>query len=220
MGSESSVQKASESSERSVPTTPYLTPFLPCISHVTTILISSRSKVTRELILFFCWVDSVFMGDNGLGTPPYPKSPPEYPDVCGKHRLKVAVQSLNQEIDFLKRELNSMEGTVPASRCCKEGIKFDTEEHSNNLFISVVVHRTQNTIYSTLFPCDLWTRMTPKANMRRGITHTVFGIYSEPYCVAAGVGFAAPEAAYSAPSNLRHVVACHSRTLFVAGGAA
>ncbi|XP_078156203.1 guanine nucleotide-binding protein subunit gamma 3-like isoform X2 [Carex rostrata] len=60
------------------------------------------------------------MGDNGLNTPPYPKSPPEYPDVCGKHRLKVAVQSLNQEIDFLKRELNSMEGTVPASRCCKE----------------------------------------------------------------------------------------------------
>lgn len=81
---------------------PYLTTFLPCISHVTTILISSLSKVTRELILFFCWVDSVFMGDNWLGTPPYPKSPPEYPDVCGKHRLKVAVQSLNEEIDFLK----------------------------------------------------------------------------------------------------------------------
>ncbi|KAJ3698041.1 hypothetical protein LUZ61_001746 [Rhynchospora tenuis] len=61
------------------------------------------------------------MGDNGSGNaPPQPKSPPEYPDVCGKHHLKVAVQSLNHEIDYLESELNSMEKTVPASRCCKE----------------------------------------------------------------------------------------------------
>ncbi|KAG0469902.1 hypothetical protein HPP92_016602 [Vanilla planifolia] len=33
---------------------------------------------------------------------PSPKSPPKYPDFCGRHRLHVEVQILNREITFLE----------------------------------------------------------------------------------------------------------------------
>ncbi|KMZ57291.1 hypothetical protein ZOSMA_87G00330 [Zostera marina] len=51
---------------------------------------------------------------------PKPKSPPAYPDFCGRHRLQVEVQSMNREIRFLEEELHSLDDTQPASRCCKE----------------------------------------------------------------------------------------------------
>ena len=34
--------------------------------------------------------------------PPRPKSPPRYPDLCGRRRLQLELQILNREIDFLK----------------------------------------------------------------------------------------------------------------------
>jgi guanine nucleotide-binding protein subunit gamma 3, plant len=34
--------------------------------------------------------------------PPRPKSPPRYPDLCGRRRLKLELQILNREVDFLK----------------------------------------------------------------------------------------------------------------------
>ncbi|KAF3324146.1 Guanine nucleotide-binding protein subunit gamma 3 [Carex littledalei] len=53
-------------------------------------------------------------------TPPRPKSPPKYPDLCGRRRLQLEVQILNREIGFLQEELQSLEGIQPVSRCCKE----------------------------------------------------------------------------------------------------
>ncbi|KAG7030517.1 Guanine nucleotide-binding protein subunit gamma 3, partial [Cucurbita argyrosperma subsp. argyrosperma] len=52
--------------------------------------------------------------------PPYPKSPPQYPDLYGKRRQAAKLQMLEREIGFLEEELKSTEGLPPASRCCKE----------------------------------------------------------------------------------------------------
>ncbi|MQL80491.1 hypothetical protein Taro_012938 [Colocasia esculenta] len=41
---------------------------------------------------------------------PSPKSPPTYPDVCGRHQLQVGLQTLNREIgilEALKRAIES-----------------------------------------------------------------------------------------------------------------
>ncbi|KAK1279477.1 hypothetical protein QJS04_geneDACA004908 [Acorus gramineus] len=51
---------------------------------------------------------------------PKPKSPPKYPDLCGRHRRQVQIQSLNREIGFLQEELQSLEVIKSASKCCKE----------------------------------------------------------------------------------------------------
>ncbi|KAL0909493.1 hypothetical protein M5K25_020367 [Dendrobium thyrsiflorum] len=51
---------------------------------------------------------------------PQPRSPPEYPDICGRHRLQVEAQILNREILFLEEELQSLEEAQPVSRCCNE----------------------------------------------------------------------------------------------------
>nr|XP_029119466.1 guanine nucleotide-binding protein subunit gamma 3-like [Elaeis guineensis] len=56
--------------------------------------------------------------------PPSPKSPPKYPDLCGRRRLQLEVQILNREIGFLQEELHSLEGLQPVSRCCKEVNEF------------------------------------------------------------------------------------------------
>ncbi|KAK8941888.1 hypothetical protein KSP40_PGU011359 [Platanthera guangdongensis] len=37
-----------------------------------------------------------------LQTAPSPKSPPKYPDFCGRRRLQLEVQILNREIGFLE----------------------------------------------------------------------------------------------------------------------
>ncbi|KAI3965369.1 hypothetical protein MKX01_042850 [Papaver californicum] len=50
----------------------------------------------------------------------YPRSPPKYPDMTGKHRELVKVQKLEREIGFLEEELKSVENLQPASRSCKE----------------------------------------------------------------------------------------------------
>ncbi|GJN33875.1 hypothetical protein PR202_gb22503 [Eleusine coracana subsp. coracana] len=45
------------------------------------------------------------MGEERVTTvvePPRPKSPPRYPDLCGRRRLQLELQILNREIDFLK----------------------------------------------------------------------------------------------------------------------
>ncbi|KAJ4959171.1 hypothetical protein NE237_026282 [Protea cynaroides] len=51
---------------------------------------------------------------------PCPKSPPRYPDLCGKRRVLVKVQMIESEISFLEEELKSLEGLQPASSHCKE----------------------------------------------------------------------------------------------------
>ncbi|XP_020571360.1 keratin-associated protein 4-6-like [Phalaenopsis equestris] len=59
-----------------------------------------------------------------LKAAPSPKSPPRYPDFCGRRRLQLEVQILNREIGFLEEELQSLEGLQPVSRCCKEFEEF------------------------------------------------------------------------------------------------
>ncbi|CAL9110070.1 unnamed protein product [Musa acuminata var. zebrina] len=60
--------------------------------------------------------------EEGFGAPPSPRprSPPRYPDLCGRHRLQAEVQLLSREISFLEEELQSVEGLQPVSACCKE----------------------------------------------------------------------------------------------------
>ncbi|KAJ8471750.1 hypothetical protein OPV22_026093 [Ensete ventricosum] len=55
---------------------------------------------------------------------PRPKSPPKYPDLCGRRRLQLELQMLNREIGFIEEELQSLEGVQPVSRCCKEVNEF------------------------------------------------------------------------------------------------
>ncbi|KAG0499672.1 hypothetical protein HPP92_004363 [Vanilla planifolia] len=55
---------------------------------------------------------------------PSPKSPPKYPDLCGRRRLQLEVQILNREIGFLEEELQALEGLQPVSGCCKEVEEF------------------------------------------------------------------------------------------------
>jgi hypothetical protein len=37
-----------------------------------------------------------------MGEAPQPKSPPRYPDLCGRRRLQLEVQILNREVGFLE----------------------------------------------------------------------------------------------------------------------
>ncbi|XP_020582142.1 guanine nucleotide-binding protein subunit gamma 3-like [Phalaenopsis equestris] len=55
---------------------------------------------------------------------PRPRSPPKYPDICGRLRLQVEAQNLNREIMFLQEELQSLEEAQPVSGCCKEVDEF------------------------------------------------------------------------------------------------
>ncbi|KAI4294796.1 hypothetical protein MLD38_040873 [Melastoma candidum] len=55
---------------------------------------------------------------------PCPRSPPEYPDLYGKRREFAKVQMLEREIGFLQEELKTLQGSQPASRCCKEVVDF------------------------------------------------------------------------------------------------
>ncbi|CAA2960673.1 guanine nucleotide-binding subunit gamma 3-like [Olea europaea subsp. europaea] len=63
-------------------------------------------------------------GDSWPLPPPRPKSPPEYPDLYGKRRGLVNVQTMEREIGFLEEELKSVESLQPASRACKEVVDF------------------------------------------------------------------------------------------------
>ena len=47
--------------------------------------------------------------------PPRPKSPPRYPDLCGRRRLQLELQILNREVDFLKVSVAGR-GRVPLLR--------------------------------------------------------------------------------------------------------
>ncbi|PKU80269.1 hypothetical protein MA16_Dca005800 [Dendrobium catenatum] len=40
---------------------------------------------------------------------PQPRSPPKYPDICGRHRLQVEAQILNREILFLENIVDRMD---------------------------------------------------------------------------------------------------------------
>jgi hypothetical protein len=54
--------------------------------------------------------------------PPRPKSPPRYPDLCGRRRLKLELQILNREVDFLKvSEQPRLPAAVPLCLCPLRG---------------------------------------------------------------------------------------------------
>jgi len=50
--------------------------------------------------------------------PPRPKSPPRYPDLCGRRRLQLELQILNREIDFLKVRHTSSPALLPFLPVC------------------------------------------------------------------------------------------------------
>jgi hypothetical protein len=47
--------------------------------------------------------------------PPRPKSPPKYPDLCGRRRLQLELQILNREVDFLKVSIAGLPLPRPCS---------------------------------------------------------------------------------------------------------
>ncbi|KAK3123583.1 hypothetical protein QOZ80_8AG0633100 [Eleusine coracana subsp. coracana] len=61
------------------------------------------------------------MGDAAA---PRPRSPPRYPDMCGRRRLQLEVQILNREVGFLEQEIQGLERIQPVSRCCKDVNEF------------------------------------------------------------------------------------------------
>ncbi|KAJ0983803.1 hypothetical protein J5N97_002159 [Dioscorea zingiberensis] len=63
-------------------------------------------------------------GGVAVAPAPSPKSPPRYPDLCGRRRLQLEAQILNREIGFLEDELQALDGLQAVSRCCKEVNEF------------------------------------------------------------------------------------------------
>ncbi|TVU05640.1 hypothetical protein EJB05_48809 [Eragrostis curvula] len=59
-----------------------------------------------------------------MGEAPRPRSPPQYPDLCGRRRLQLEVQILNREVGFLEQEIQGLERIQPVSRCCKDVNEF------------------------------------------------------------------------------------------------
>jgi hypothetical protein len=49
-----------------------------------------------------------------MGEAPRPKSPPRYPDLCGRRRLQLEMQILNREVGFL--EVTSLHFPVMSPR--------------------------------------------------------------------------------------------------------
>ncbi|OEL32136.1 hypothetical protein BAE44_0006846 [Dichanthelium oligosanthes] len=43
-----------------------------------------------------------------MGEAPRPRSPPRYPDLCGRRRLQLEVQILNREVGFLEIKIGHM----------------------------------------------------------------------------------------------------------------
>ncbi|PAN35684.1 hypothetical protein PAHAL_6G226500 [Panicum hallii] len=63
-----------------------------------------------------------------MGEAPRPRSPPRYPDLCGRRRLQLEVQILNREVGFLEQEIQGLERIQPVSRCCKDVTEFVGEK--------------------------------------------------------------------------------------------
>nr|CAB3502858.1 unnamed protein product [Digitaria exilis] len=59
-----------------------------------------------------------------MGEAPRPRSPPRYPDLCGRRRLQLEVHILNRELGFLEEEIQGLERIQPVSRCCKDVNEF------------------------------------------------------------------------------------------------
>ncbi|PWZ58281.1 Guanine nucleotide-binding protein subunit gamma 3 [Zea mays] len=59
-----------------------------------------------------------------MGEAPQPRSPPRYPDLCGRRRLQLEVQILNREVGFLEQEIQGLERIQPVSRCCNDVNEF------------------------------------------------------------------------------------------------
>nr|BAD10413.1 hypothetical protein [Oryza sativa Japonica Group] len=63
----------------------------------------------RVVVLRLRWISWVEMGEA-----PRPKSPPRYPDLCGRRRLQLEMQILNREVGFL--EVTSLHFPVMSPR--------------------------------------------------------------------------------------------------------
>ncbi|KAG6490201.1 guanine nucleotide-binding protein subunit gamma 2-like isoform X2 [Zingiber officinale] len=79
------------------------------------------------------------MAVNGEGEGPEARPPPpsmpqptRTGDFLGKHRLSAAIARLNQEIQFLEKELNELETMETSAEACKE-VFLSTEGKSDAL---------------------------------------------------------------------------------------
>ncbi|XP_068660578.1 guanine nucleotide-binding protein subunit gamma 3-like isoform X2 [Aristolochia californica] len=73
---------------------------------------------------------------------PSPRSPPKYPDMCGRHRKQAELPVLNREIGFLEEELQSLDTLHPASKCCKEIDEFVGKNPDPLIPLNLKVHRS------------------------------------------------------------------------------
>lgn len=66
--------------------------------------------------------------------PPFPKSPPEYPDLYGKRKEIVKVQMLDREIGFLEVGFNfSLNFFIAPSTCHMTAVKRRGKQSLNSL---------------------------------------------------------------------------------------
>ncbi|XP_068663170.1 guanine nucleotide-binding protein subunit gamma 4-like isoform X1 [Aristolochia californica] len=73
---------------------------------------------------------------------PAPRSPPKYPDLCGRHRKQAELQVLNREIGFLEEDLQFLDTLHPASKCCKEIDEFVGKNQDPLIPLNLKVHRS------------------------------------------------------------------------------
>ncbi|URE23150.1 hypothetical protein MUK42_15879 [Musa troglodytarum] len=137
---------------------------------------------------------------------PRPRSPPRYPDLCGRHRLQAEFQLLSREISFLEEELQSVEGLQPVSACCKEYVSI--------LHKSDLRRETNTAAFGGGF--EQWFAATQQGRAAPVITRAggkdqvapVNRIGPAPHVVHAHREIAArfPAPDYSVPSQLSHVL--------------
>ncbi|KAL5219815.1 hypothetical protein ABZP36_024528 [Zizania latifolia] len=107
-----------------------------------------------------------------MGEAPRPKSPPRYPDLCGRRRLQLEVQILNREVGFLEQELQGLERIQPVSRCCKDVNEFVGAKTDPLIPINKRRHRSCSLCrwirskWCTCLSClCCWCRCLPKPKM-------------------------------------------------------
>ncbi|CAL9131499.1 unnamed protein product [Musa textilis] len=146
---------------------------------------------------------------------PRPRSPPRYPDLCGRHRLQAEFQLLSREISFLEEELQSVEGLQPVSACCKE-IDDYVGANPDPLIPMYDLRRETNTAAFGGGFAEQWFAATQQGHAAPVITRAggkdqvapVNRIGPAPHVVHAHREIAArfPAPDYSVPSQLSHVL--------------
>ncbi|KAL5201733.1 hypothetical protein ABZP36_036087 [Zizania latifolia] len=107
---------------------------------------------------------------------PRPKSPPRYPDLCGRRRMQLEVQIMNREITFLK-----------FACCLKEG-------HGQGKLSGLVRQALMS--YTYLKELNRFLVLDALKKRKGGTDPAVFIGGSDRNCVSAFLGFAAVASAY------------------------